>query len=43
MLENYYTAPQWHANSYRILYRNIFAMPNQTPKYSLATDTWWLK
>jgi microcin C transport system substrate-binding protein len=43
MLENYYTTPQWHANSYRILYRNIFAMPNKTPKYSLATDTWWLK
>jgi microcin C transport system substrate-binding protein len=43
MLENYYTTPQWHSNTYRILYRNIFAMPNQQPKYSLATDTWWLK
>ncbi len=43
MLENYYTTPQWHSNTYRILYRNIFAMPNIQPKYSLAIDTWWLK
>ncbi|MBP7710627.1 MAG: ABC transporter substrate-binding protein [Rickettsiales bacterium] len=43
MLENYYTAPQWHSNTYRILYRNIFAVPSLQPKYSLATDTWWLK
>lgn len=41
MLENYYTAPQWHNNTYRILYRNIFAMPQNPPKYSLAVDTWW--
>ena len=43
MLENYYTAPQWHNNTYRILHRNIFATPNQQPKYSLAIDSWWLK
>ncbi|MBU6339731.1 MAG: extracellular solute-binding protein [Rickettsiales bacterium] len=43
MLENYYTILQWHNNSYRILYRNIFAMPEITPKYSLAVDTWWVK
>jgi len=43
MLENYYTVPQWHNNTYRILYRDIFAMPKVQPKYSLATDTWWLK
>ncbi len=43
MLENYYTAPQWHNNTHRILYRNIFAMPSQQPKYSLAVDSWWLK
>ena len=41
MLENYYTAPQRHNNTYRILYRNIFAMPKNPPKYSLAVDTWW--
>ncbi len=43
MLENYYTTPQWHNNTYRILYRNIFAIPNVQPKYSLAVDAWWLQ
>lgn len=43
MLENYYTAPQWHNNTYRILYRDIFAFPKTQPKYSLALDTWWIK
>jgi microcin C transport system substrate-binding protein len=43
LLENFYTIPQWHNNTYRILYRDIFAMPKITPKYSLATDTWWSK
>ncbi len=42
MLENYYTILQWHNNSYRVLYRNIFAMPNVTPKYSLGIDSWFL-
>lgn len=42
MLENYYTVLQLHNNSYRVLYRNIFAMPKITPKYSLAFDTWWI-
>ena len=43
MLENYYAILQWHNNSYRILYRNIFDMPKVTPRYSLAVDTWWVK
>ena len=43
MLENYYTIPQWYNNAYRVLYRNIFAMPAQQPKYSLAVDSWWIK
>ena len=43
LLENYYTVPQWHNNTYRILYRDIFQFPKIQPKYSLATDTWWLK
>ncbi len=42
MLENYYTIPQWHINSYMILYRNIFAFPKVQPKYSLALDSWWI-
>lgn len=43
MLKNYYTILQWYNNTYRILYRDIFAMPKITPKYSLATDAWWIK
>jgi len=43
MLENYYVIPQWHSNAYRILYRDIFAMPKISPRYSLATDAWWIK
>lgn len=43
LLENYYIIPQWHSDSYRILYRNIFEFPATQPKYSLATDSWWLK
>ena len=43
MLKNYYMIPQWYNNSYRVLYRDIFAMPKVQPKYSLATDSWWIK
>ncbi len=43
MLENYYLIPQWHNNTYRVLYRDIFAMPSKSPKYSLAVDSWWIK
>jgi microcin C transport system substrate-binding protein len=43
MLENYYTIPQWYNNKYRVLYRNIFAMPKIEPKYSMALDSWWIK
>ena len=40
LLENYFVVPHWHNNTYRILYRNIFAMPKNKPKYSLGLDTW---
>jgi microcin C transport system substrate-binding protein len=43
LLENYYTVPQWHNNTYRILYRDIFGFPKIQPKYSLAIDAWWVK
>ncbi len=43
MLENYYMILQWHNDTYRILYRDIFAMPKVMPKYSLAVDSWWVK
>lgn len=43
MLENYYMIPQLHNNTYRILYKNIFAMPKNKAKYSLDLDSWWFK
>lgn len=43
LLENYYTIPQWHNETNRILYRDIFAMPKIQPKYSLGTENWWVK
>ncbi len=43
LLENYYTIPEWHNNTYRILYRDIFEFPKTQPKYSLALDSWWIK
>lgn len=43
LLENYFTILQWHNNTYRILYRDIFLLPKISPKYSLAIDTWSIK
>lgn len=43
LLANFYVIPQWHNQSYRIVYTNKFAMPSNPPAYSLALDTWWMK
>ena len=43
LLENYYSILQWYNNSYRVLYRDIFNIPSNQPKYSLALDTWSIK
>ena len=43
LLKNHYLIPQWHNNSYRILYRDIFNMPKVKPKYGLNIDSWWSK
>jgi microcin C transport system substrate-binding protein len=40
LLTNYFVIPHWYNNTYRILYRNIFAIPKNKPKYSLALDSW---
>ncbi len=41
LLWNFYTIPQWHNNSYRILYKNKFATPKIIPFYSIGVDSWW--
>ena len=42
LLWNYYVIPQWHISAYRVLYWDIFDKPKIRPKYSLATNTWWI-
>lgn len=41
LLWNFYTIPQWHNQSYRILYKNKFAMPEKLPNYGVGVDSWW--
>ena len=43
LLQNYYVIPQWYSGYYRILHKNIFGMPKNHAKYSLAIDSWWIK
>ena len=43
LLANFYVIPQWHNQTYRILYNSKLAMPNHQPAYSLALDSWWIK
>ena len=43
LLWNFYVIPQWHNQTYRVLYKNKFAMPSHAPDYSLALDSWWNK
>ncbi|MFT6386257.1 MAG: microcin C transport system substrate-binding protein [Rickettsiales bacterium] len=43
LLNSFYVIPQWHSSVYRILYQNKFAMPANSPPYSLALDSWWVR
>ncbi len=43
LLWNYYNVPQWYNNSYRILYKNKFNIPQIKPLYSIGLDSWWIK
>lgn len=43
MLKNYYVIPQWHNDSYRILYYNKIKRPKKSPQYSLGFDSWWIE
>ena len=42
LLWGHYVIPQWHISSYRTIYWDIFDKPKIRPKYSLATNTWWI-
>ena len=43
LLWNFYVIPQWHNQSYHILYQNKFVMPKKSPPYSLGLNSWWWK
>jgi microcin C transport system substrate-binding protein len=40
---NHYVIPEWHVAKFRVAHTNKFAYPALRPKYSLGTDTWWVK
>lgn len=42
LLWNFYVIPQWHIDSFRIAYWDIFGRPAVNPPYGLPiTDSWW--
>ncbi len=38
---NYYVVPHWNLPAFRLVYWNKFGKPDKSPKYGLATDSWW--
>ena len=43
LLWNYYVIPNWHIQSFRILYWNKFGYPETVPDYDIGINTWWIK
>jgi microcin C transport system substrate-binding protein len=43
LLWQYYVIPNWHLQSFRMIYWNKFGKPKVAPPYGLALDTWWFK
>ena len=43
LISNYYCILQWHNDSQRILYRNIFSIPKISPEYGINLDSWSIK
>ncbi|MEJ2640229.1 MAG: extracellular solute-binding protein [Desulfosarcinaceae bacterium] len=42
LLWGHYVIPQWHINTYRVAYWNMFERPKVTPRYALGFNTWWI-
>ncbi len=42
LLWNYYVIPNWHLQTFRVIYWNKFGRPEIAPKYDLGFDTWWI-
>jgi microcin C transport system substrate-binding protein len=37
----HYVIPNWHIDSFRVAYWDIFGRPPTAPKYSFGFNTWW--
>jgi microcin C transport system substrate-binding protein len=42
LLWGFYVIPQWHIQSFRVVYWDKFDRPRINPEYALAFDTWWV-
>ncbi len=42
LLWGHYVIPNWHIQSFRVAYWDLFARPAVTPKYALGFETWWV-
>jgi microcin C transport system substrate-binding protein len=43
LLWEHIAIPHWHNNTYRVAFWDKFGIPEKTPAYSLAIETWWVK
>jgi microcin C transport system substrate-binding protein len=42
LLAGWYVVPQWHLQSVRVAYWNIFGRPDKPVRTGLAFDSWWI-
>jgi len=43
LIWGFYVIPQWHTDTFRIAYWDIFGAPAQNPPYGLpVVDAWWV-
>lgn len=42
LLAGYYVIPQYHINTFRIAYWDIFDRPKTVPRYASGFDYWWV-
>lgn len=42
LLWNFYVIPNWHSQTFRVIYWNKFGHPAVAPKYGFGFNTWWI-
>lgn len=43
LLWEHYVIPHWRSQGFRVAYWDKFGMPDNSPPYNLAFQTWWVK